>query len=202
MRLRRTGTLPSRPRCRGESEHARRRRKSETAALRSASCVVPKESAGTWTALSPVITHLMAPDENDCGSDLFRLTGYSYSSAMAGSIVVARRAGTYAATSATIVRMPATAAKANGSLAFTPNEQTREQTRQAVASSSPNTTPRPASVMPSRRTTLSIRRDRRRAPCGCRSPASADRPSTTSARRCRWRRGPARPRQRYSGAPC
>ena len=38
-------------------------------------------------------------------------------------MAVARLAGMYVATSATSVRMPATTAKANGSLAFTPNNR-------------------------------------------------------------------------------
>jgi len=48
---------------------------------------------------------------------------HSYLSAIAGSICVARRAGTNAAAVATAIRTPATAANAIGSLAFTPKSR-------------------------------------------------------------------------------
>ena len=52
-----------------------------------------------------------------------RIEDYSYLRAMAGSTVVARRAGMYTATSAASARIPATAPNVSGSPAFTPNSR-------------------------------------------------------------------------------
>ena len=78
-----------------------------------------------WIAAAPLVwpNHLARRLQIGEQPQSGNASGHSYLSAIAGSILVARRAGISAATAATSVRSLATSAKASGSLAFTPNSR-------------------------------------------------------------------------------
>ena len=99
-----------------------------------------------------------------------RRVRYSNRSASSGSVLDARKAGRYEATSATAVSKAATAPNVTGSVASTPKRNDDMRRVSPTAATSPTTTPIPARIMPCRRTIQLT--SRRSAPRAIHTPIS------------------------------
>ena len=111
---------------------------------------------------------------------------YSLRSAITGSIRVARRAGSHTAMSDTRLSRTAAVAKTAGSLSFTPNSSVASSLRQSERGAEPDHHAgqrQPHSLQHDH--FPDARRSPRRAPAGCRSPASVAARSRPSTRKCR-----------------